>query len=452
MNPSFGHIRKIYFLGIGGIGMSALARYFRRKGLSIQGYDKTPTTLTRQLEAEGMVIHYSDDISLIPPDIDLIVYTPAVPESLNEYEFLASSGIRMIKRALAVGELTEGRTTVAVAGTHGKTSISSLIAHILMEAGRPVTALIGGIARNYDSNLVTSGKEEIMVVEADEYDRSFLHLHPDIAVISAIDADHLDIYGSTGSLQQSFSEFAAHIKPGGMLALREGIEVDLKSTFETVTYSVEGNADISALNPVIREGRQRLDMSLNGRMVRDVALRIPGRHNVENAMAAAAVCVKLGVSPEQIAAAVSTFTGVTRRYDVRLDEPGPVYIDDYAHHPRELEAFISAVRMMYPGKKLTGMFQPHLYSRTRDLADGFAQSLDLLDEAWLLDIYPARELPIPGVSSEMILEKMKLPHKKIVSREQALQSLTEKRPEIFLTIGAGDIDLLVGKIEKILRA
>jgi len=452
MKPKLDNIRKIYLLGIGGIGMSALARYFRAKAVSVFGYDKTPTSLTSELEQEGMNIHYTDEISLIPQDADLIIYTPAIPKTLSEFIYLQNSGIPMLKRATVTGMVTEGKTTIAVAGTHGKTSISSMIAHLLLTAGFPVTALIGGISKNHSTNFITSGKEEIMVVEADEYDRSFLSLSPDIAVISAIDPDHLDIYGTAEEVIHSFNDFARNIKPGGKLIIRTGLNLDLKPGTRRIEYAYNDKTEVTAFNLRNEEGYQRFDLVCSGKVIKDVRLQIPGIHNIENTLAAAAVCMNLGVNEDQIAEGISTFTGVNRRFDTRVRQNHCIYIDDYAHHPRELEAFISSVRQIYPGKKLTGLFQPHLFSRTKDFAEGFAQSLDLLDEAWLLDIYPARELPVPGVTSELILEKMKLENKKLVSKKQVLKLLQAKTPQIFLTIGAGDIDTLVEPITKIFES
>jgi UDP-N-acetylmuramate--alanine ligase len=443
-------LRKIYFLGIGGIGMSALARFFQAKGIVIHGYDKTPSALTDELMGQGMVIHFNDDPSAIPGDVDLVIYTPAVPRELGEFRFLKESGIPMFKRSQIVGKITEGKMTVAVAGTHGKTSISSLIAHILKSADYPMTALIGGISKNYQSNFISTGKEDIMVVEADEYDRSFLYLHPDIAVISAMDPDHLDIYGTAGEMNLSFNEFARNIKLHGKLIYRKGLQICPNPDTPRVAYAAEEDSDISAFNLRPEKGLQLFDINIGGQHYRDVQLKIPGKHNVENALAAIAVCISIGMEPGRILEAIRTFTGVRRRFEVRIQLPGRVYIDDYAHHPQELEAFISAVRLLYPGKKITGLFQPHLYSRTKDFAAGFAQSLDLLDETWLLDIYPARELPVDGVSSELILDLMHQENKKLLSRTEVLKMLQAEKPEIFLTMGAGDIDLMIEPITKIL--
>jgi UDP-N-acetylmuramate--alanine ligase len=440
------NIKKIYFLGIGGIGISALARYFRSKGIAICGYDKTPTPLTDELASEGMLIHFDDDPSAIPDDLDIAIYTPAVPKNMLEYRSLAESGKPLLKRAEVTGMITRGKTTIAIAGTHGKTSISAMTAHILHQAAYPVTALIGGISKNYQSNFISSGNEDIMLVEADEYDRSFLHIHPDIAVISAMDPDHLDIYGTGPEVIRSFQDFARNIKPGGKLIIRDGLELSLNSDTRRIDYASGERSDIFAVNLRYESGVQVFDMLSCEVPCLNIKLQTPGRHNVENMLAAIAVCKTLGLERERIRSGIESFTGVKRRFDIRIMKPECVYIDDYAHHPKELEAFIMAVRQMFPGKKITGMFQPHLYSRTRDFADGFANSLDKLDEAWLLDIYPARELPIPGVSTAMILDRMELPHKKLVSRNEIIALLKAHKPEVFVTVGAGDIDQLVEPI------
>lgn len=445
------NIRKIYFLGIGGIGMSALARYFMAKGAVIHGYDRTSTALTDSLIREGMSIHFEDDPSEIPAGIDLVIYTPAVPQSLKEFINLKESGIPMFKRAEVTGWITRGKLTVAVAGTHGKTSISSMIAHILKEAGLPVTALIGGISKNYNSNFITAGRDDIMLVEADEYDRSFLHLEPDIAVISAIDPDHLDIYGTVSEVKHSFNQFARNIKPGGKLVIRKGIDVEMNEDTRRIDYASEETSYLIATDLKTENGIQYFDAKLGDISIGKIKIQIPGRHNVENSLAAMAVCFELGVNRKKIIGGIGSYTGVRRRFDVRIRNSNQVFIDDYAHHPAELEAFITAVRQLYPDKKITGLFQPHLYSRTRDFAEGFARSLDLLDEIWLLDIYPAREMPIEGVTSHIIFDLIRQPNKKILSRDEVLTLITRQKPSVFLTMGAGDIDLLVDPIENILR-
>ena len=446
------NIGSIYFLGIGGIGMSALARCFQAQGARIMGYDKTPTRLTEELEREGMSIHYEDEPGLIPPDLDMVIYTPAIPKDLGEFIRIRELGLPVFKRAEVLGRITHDSFTIAVAGTHGKTTITSMIAHILYQAGKSMTAMMGGISKNYGTNFLTTGKGGVMVVEADEYDRSFLQLRPDIAVISSMDADHLDIYESREGMLESFAQFAIQVKPAGRVILKAGLEKELPVLPRSTYYTTETWADFSIKDVGIEDGRHRFTILGEGRMYPDILLQVPGRHNIENALAAAAVCSYCNVSPREVVTGLNSWQGVKRRFDIRLQEPGKVYIDDYAHHPGELDVFIRAVRELYPGKKITGIFQPHLYSRTRDFAEGFAASLDMLDETFLLDIYPAREKPIPGISSEIILKKMKNRRKKQVSREELLKKLDKKRPEVLLTIGAGDIDLLTVPIENMMKA
>ncbi|MBW6459933.1 MAG: UDP-N-acetylmuramate--L-alanine ligase [Bacteroidales bacterium] len=452
MKLSLENIGIIYFLGIGGIGMSALARYFKAKGKIIHGYDKTPTALTSELQQEGMQLHFKDDPGLIHAETSLVIYTPAIPKNLQEFLKLQNSGIPMLKRSEALGMITEGKMTIAVAGTHGKTSISSMIAHILMQAGMPVTALIGGISKNYLSNFITSSEEEIMVVEADEFDRSFLQLHPDIAVISSMDPDHLDIYGSGKEMKDAFTSFAHNIKPNGKIIIHSDLPIRIKPDTLRINYGSGEGSDIFAVNPRIKNGLQVFDIMGNELSWKGAGLQIPGLHNIENTLAAVAVCRAVGLDREKIIEGIRSYTGVRRRFDIRINTPEVIYIDDYAHHPRELEAFITAVREFCPGKMLTGIFQPHLYSRTRDFAEGFAESLDLLDEVWLLDIYPARELPIPGVSSEIIFDRIRNERKKRAGTQDVIRWLNKDKPQVLMTMGAGDIDQLVEPIEKILKA
>lgn len=451
MNIAGRHIRSVYFLGIGGIGMSALARYFRMHGAKVSGYDKTPSRLTEELQSEGMEIHFLDDPSQIPGGLDLVIYTPAVPDDLREMLHIREMPLPVLKRAEVLGLITRGKNTVAIAGTHGKTTITSMAAHILMAASLPVTALLGGISKNYNSNFITSGREEIMLVEADEYDRSFLHLESDVAVISSMDADHLDIYHSRQRMLDSFARFAGQVKPDGKLILRSGLEKEMSSTEDAILYSAGDQTEFGIWDLHTQNGRQTFKIIGSGREFPQVTLAVPGRHNMENAVAAAAACIQAGCSPEQIAQGLNSYRGVRRRFDIRLEMAGRIYIDDYAHHPGELDAFIQAVRELYPGRKITGIFQPHLYSRTRDFGDGFAASLDRLDHAILLDIYPAREKPLPGVSSSMILERMKSRKAQVIGAEDLLPLLDKIRPELLLTMGAGDIDLLVEPIEKLMR-
>ncbi len=449
MLKNLSDIKSIYFLGIGGIGMSALARYFNSRGKKVSGYDRTETDLTRELSKEGIEIHFEDDPGQIPADIDLVIYTPAIPSDLKEFISLSNSGLTILKRSVVLGMITDGKKTVAVAGSHGKTSITSMIAHILFQAGFKLTALTGGISRNYNSNYISTGEDEIMVVEADEYDRSFLQLHPDIAVISAMDADHLDIYKTRDEMAYSFGTFASQIKPAGKLFIRNDIQLELKSDIRRIDYAVETLADLYAGNVRVENGTHVFDLISCDQQSKNISLNVPGKHNIENALAAYGVCKSLGASNEQILKGLRSYTGVRRRFDIRVREEGGIYIDDYAHHPAEIRAFISAVRELYPSKRICGIFQPHLYSRTRDFAEGFASSLDLLDEIFLLEIYPAREKPIPGISSVIILNKIKNNHKKLVNKEELLELIKSEKPEVLLTMGAGNIDQLVGPIEKI---
>lgn len=442
-------IKKLYFLGIGGIGMSALARYFASAGVRIAGYDKTPTSLTQELIREGMEIHFDDDPGSIDPKTDMVIYSPAVPEETNEFRRIRELALPLKKRAEVLGMITSGRRTIAVAGTHGKTSISSMIAHVLHQAGIPMTALIGGISKNFRSNYISnSGNEGIYVVEADEFDRSFLQLHPDIAVITSMDPDHLDIYSTAAAMEASFREFAGQVRPGGTLVIRKGLDAGMAAGVRRIVYGLDGNEEVTAGNIAVGEGKFQAEIISGSRRIGMIHLKVPGRHNIENALAVVAVCQEAGVHPDKVISTLNSYEGVNRRFDIRVNRPGRVYIDDYAHHPRELEAFIMAVKELFPGKKITGVFQPHLYSRTRDLADGFAKSLDLLDDVYLLEIYPARERPIIGVSSAMILSGMKNATVRLASGDALLRDIRSSMPGILLTMGAGDIDQLVPVIEK----
>lgn len=437
----------LYFIGIGGIGMSALARYFLALGAQIHGYDKTPTPLTESLQREGMQIHFDDRPELIPSETKFVIYTPAVPATLNEFRTLKNSGKPMMKRAEVLGAISKAMPTIAVAGTHGKTTVSSMIAHILQHSGIPLTAFIGGIANNFGSNLVLNSNSQWLVVEADEYDRSFLHLMPQIAVITSMDPDHLDIYGSQEQMELTYRNFAARVPAQGRLIHRQGLPVN-NTEAACITFSVNSDADFTAHNIRVEDDRFFFDMKFNGGS-HPANIRIPGHHNVLNALAAAAVCMVAGVSPEAISSALSVYTGVWRRFDIIVNKPDFLYIDDYAHHPEELKAAIITARSLRPGKHLTGIFQPHLFSRTRDFMDGFAQSLSMLDELILLDIYPARELPIEGVSSQILLEKVSLRNKRLLSMEEAMDYLKEHPTEVLMTLGAGDIDRMVAPLKKI---
>ncbi|MGZ3883373.1 MAG: UDP-N-acetylmuramate--L-alanine ligase [Bacteroidia bacterium] len=450
-----------YFLGAGGIGMSALARYFNHYGKAVHGYDKTKTALTTELENEGIVIHYNEDEGLVKelfskyrPDEILVVYTPAVPKEHAEYVYITAQKLHLQKRAQVLGEITKQFRTIAIAGTHGKTTTTTLVTHILKTAGIDCHAFLGGISKNYGTNLLLGrpdNKDAYVVVEADEYDRSFLTLHPYIAVITSVDADHLDIYGDKNAMHDSYTAFASQVKTEGFLIVKKNVDNDLRLTNKRLVYSLNLNTQYCAANIRIESGEFCYDIVSPVESVSRVAIGLPGLHNVENSIAAVAAVQQLGVKGDMINKALRSFQGVKRRFDYRVKTESVVYIDDYAHHPEELKAAISAAKQLYPDKKVTGIFQPHLYSRTRDFADGFAGSLDLLDECILLDIYPAREKPIEGVSSGMLLAKMKSQHKRVIRKDQVVDYLRTNRPEVLMTLGAGDIDTLIAPIENLLK-
>ncbi|MCU0447563.1 MAG: UDP-N-acetylmuramate--L-alanine ligase [Microscillaceae bacterium] len=458
------NIKNIYFIGIGGIGMSALARWFLANGFAVAGYDKTASDLTAQLQVEGMTIHYEDDINLIPQTIlntptgeNLIIYTPAVPAEHTELQYFKTKGYRLWKRAEVLGLLTRNYFNVGVAGTHGKTTTSSMIAHLLHRAGKPCTAFLGGILKNYDSNLLlaqASDNEPIMVVEADEYDRSFLQLSPDMAVITSIEADHLDIYGDTTQIEASFRAFAQKIKPQGNLFLKKGIDLQLPDNqgFNIKTYAINESADYYAENIRIEQGRFWFDWGSAEERIDNLSLAVVGFHNVENATAAIAVVRSLGLSDAEIRAGIADFAGAKRRFDFIIREPNLVFADDYAHHPTEVRALLSSARALYPDKKITVIFQPHLFTRTRDFMDEFAQSLSLADEVILLDIYPAREQAIEGISSEVLLAKIKVSSKTLASKTEVIELMKTQPIEVLFTVGAGDIDRLIPDIKKALES
>jgi UDP-N-acetylmuramate--alanine ligase len=529
----------VYFIGIGGIGMSALARYYKHAGAQVAGYDRTPSPLTADLEREGIAIHFHDDVALIPPAFTaapagtLVIYTPAVPANHSELNYFANNHYTLIKRSKALGHIAATKTTLAVAGTHGKSTISTMLAHLLAQAGGGCTAFLGGIAKNYNSNLLLSDAP-VLVAEADEFDRSFLQLFPHIAVITATDADHLDIYGSAGEVRKAFADFARQVQPGGALIIKEGVEVfsagggaDLprpdghplgegemspagggarragvdnpppacghplgegdnpfpvpRSPFTVYRYSADRPCDFYADNIRLTDnGLPQFDLHLLHTVLRDCVLGVPGRMNVENAVAAAAAyylyaspetsvtcnqasvtCNQTSVTRNQtsvtcneepaLRAALASFSGVQRRFDVQLNTPACTYVDDYAHHPEELRAAITSLREAWPNRRITGIFQPHLYTRTRDFADDFAKSLDLLDRLILLDIYPAREEPLPGVTSQIIFSRMSLADKTLC-RKDALMALLAKEPvDLLATFGAGDIDRFVTPITELLH-
>ncbi|MDR3236476.1 MAG: UDP-N-acetylmuramate--L-alanine ligase [Prevotellaceae bacterium] len=467
----------VYFIGIGGIGMSALARYYKHEGMFVAGYDRTPSPLTEALEREGIDIHYEDNINLISPEFlpdnnkystndILVIYTPAVPESHSEWQFFKQHGYQLIKRSAALGYIAAGKITLAVAGTHGKTTTTTLLAHVLKQTSNGCTAFLGGISKNYNSNLLLSASPAL-VAEADEFDRSFLQLFPHVAVITATDADHLDIYGTHKAVKDAFSAFAAQVKPNGVLILKQGVELPLSGEWESDAHTVYRYAlrekcdfyasDIRRLD----SGLTQFDIHLPDGVINDCVLGIPGLINVENAIAAVAAAwayerltgndKKITGKGSSLKDALASFAGVQRRFDVQVNTPACTYIDDYAHHPEELRAAITSLREIYPERKITGVFQPHLYTRTRDFAEGFAASLDLLDRLILLDIYPARELPINGVSSQIIFDKMTLENK-VLCHKNDLMNLLEKEPlDVLITFGAGDIDRFVPSITELLN-
>lgn len=452
-------ISAVYFLGIGGIGMSALARFFMSRGVRVSGYDKTVTVLTKKLESEGMQIHYEDDIALIDKSAELIVYTPALPADHKELNYLRTNNYELYKRSDVLGMITKNTFNICVAGTHGKTTTSAMIGHILRQAGFGCSAFLGGIATNYDSNfwgqeMNTTSSKNVSVVEADEYDRSFLKLFPDVAVITAMDADHLDIYGTAENLQNAFIAFAGQVKPGGLLISKFGLT--RSSEFKVAnskTYSMNNKgADAYAENISLRNGSYAFDVVINNEKMSGFELNMGGMHNIENVVAAITVSKHLGISEEKIKDAVASFKGVKRRFEYVIKKNEVVMIDDYAHHPEELRALITGAKELFPGKKCTVVFQPHLFSRTKDFADGFAESLSLADEVILLPIYPAREKPIANVNSEMIAAKMKNKIVIVIEKENLLEKLKEQPPQFLITAGAGDIDMLVSGISKILSA
>lgn len=442
------NIKNVYFIGIGGIGMSALARYFKFIGKNVAGYDKTPTHLTDELVAEGINIHFDDNAGLIEnafldKEHTLVVVTPAVPKQHTEWNYFTDNGFVVKKRAEVLGIITKGTFSFAVAGTHGKTTTSSILGHILYQSGVDVTAFIGGVVENYNSNLIGSGKT-VTVAEADEFDRSFLHLHPNIACVTSTDADHLDIYGDTASIEASFREFADKVEDKSKLFVATGLPL------EGVTVGV-GSGAFSAQNIRIEDSAYVFDVVTPTGVITDIHFGLPGHHNLTNATLALAMAYTYGVSAEDIKAALASFKGVRRRFSYQIKTDDLVYIDDYAHHPTEINAVYQAVTELYPGKKVLAVFQPHLFSRTRDFADGFAESLGNFENIVLLDIYPARELPMEGITSQWLLDKIQNPNKQLVSKEDLLPLLKETDAQVVITIGAGDIGEMVPEIKALLH-
>lgn len=465
----------VYFIGIGGIGMSALARYFLSKGVAVSGYDKTETDLTKALVKEGATIHYEENVEAIPKEVSAVVYTPAVPKDHQELVWYQANGYNVVKRSDVLQAISQRSFNICIGGTHGKTTITSMVAHILRHSGFGCTAFLGGIAVNYNTNFwsvasssAEGGKHNVNVIEADEYDRSFLKLSPDIAIITAMDADHLDIYGDEKTMQDAFVQFGSKVKEGGLLIGKFGLK-RLKETGvqRRLTYSLQNDAaNVYASNIQIDDGGYRFDIHLPDRIIIGCELRIGGMHNVENVVAAVAVAAELKIDDEKIKAALADFKGVKRRFEYIIPpqqkvEGGyvqPVLVDDYAHHPEELKALLKSVRSLFPQRLVTVIFQPHLFTRTRDLADGFASALDIADRILLLPIYPARELPIDGVSSELILHKMKADNKRVVEKEELLtwmethvNNLDKEFGEVIVMAGAGDIDVAVPQVKEIIE-
>ena len=446
----------VYFLGIGGIGMSALARYFKHAGFVVSGYDRTETALTRELVAEGIDVHYDDRpewvAAALKKEETLVVLTPAVPADMGERVFLEKSGFRIKKRSEVLGMICAQSKTCAVAGTHGKTTVSTMLAHILKTSKLDCTAFLGGISKNYQTNLLLSSESEWMVAEADEFDRSFLRLFPDLAVVTSMDADHLDIYGDHQSIIESFNAFVAQVKPGGAAVVKKGlpIEQSRNSQIRHYSYSLNEQADFYAENLRLVDEAYHFSLVHPKGKIENICLNYPGRMNVENAVAASSLAILAGVEDGELREALASYQGVKRRFDVRYRSPKYLLIDDYAHHPEELKATIGSVKAMFAGRWVTGIFQPHLYSRTNDFYREFARELSQLDEVILLDIYPAREKPMPGVSSEMIFEELKNEYKLLTTKSDLLEVAKNIKPGVVLMMGAGDIDSLVEPVRKIL--
>lgn len=442
-------MKTYYFLGIGGIGMSAIARYFLLKGDNIFGYDLTRTELTQELEKEGMSIVYEDNIDLLPKDIDMVIYTPAIPKDNTIFNYFLNSNTPILKRSEILAEITRDKKTIAISGTHGKTTVSTMVAHLLNNSSIGCSAFLGGISKNLNSNFLYNPNSQYIVVEADEYDRSFLKLSPYYSVITSIDEDHLDIYGEYKNLLEAFTEFANKTQDDGRLFIKQGLDLELKEELVSQTYTIRGiESDYYAWNIRNYNSKYYFDLRTPEKVIYDLCLNYPGIHNIENIVVSSAIALKLGVSEDELRKGIESFSGVRRRFDIRIKTKGFVYIDDYAHHPNEIKSCIESIRDMFPGKKLTGVFQPHLFSRTRDFADEFARALEGLDEVVLLDIYPAREKPIENINSKWLLHKINKMDKYYSEEDGLLDLLDALYPEVLLTIGAGNIDRFVGKIEE----
>ncbi len=451
-------MNNVYLIGIGGIGMSALARYYKHEGFAVAGYDRVESPLTKQLEAEDIPIHYSDDIALIPDQYKsgannvLVIYTPAVPNDHSELQYYRNNGYEVVKRSAVLGLIAKQKYTLAVAGTHGKTTTSTLLAHLLSVATNGCTAFLGGISKNYHTNLLLS-KSKYLVAEADEFDRSFLQLFPQAAIITSADADHLDIYGTDEEIKKAFAEFASQITPNGLLVIKKGVNISLPTNGQTIyRYSYNEPCDYYAsdITP-LGNGHFKFNIHTPSKVITDCTLGIPGWINIENAVAAIALALSVGADENKLKEALASFAGVERRFDVQLNTPDITYIDDYAHHPEELKAALSSIRQMFPERKLTAIFQPHLYTRTRDFYKEFAESLNVADEIILLDIYPARELPIEGITSQIIYNNITNSHKQLLAKSELLDVINKKDIDVLVTLGAGDIDRFVKPITAILK-
>ena len=445
----FGWASSIYFIGIGGIGMSALARYFLANGKLVAGYDKTPTEITKALEDLGIAVHFDDAMEglkapFLNPEETLVVYTPAVPNSHVQLNYFKDHGFKVLKRSTVLGEITKQTVCLAVAGTHGKTTTTSILGHLLNVCDVPVTAFLGGISENYNSNLIINGTE-VTVVEADEFDRSFLTLSPDFACITSMDADHLDIYGDASELIKSFKDFSERIKPHGKLFVKNGLPL------QGITYGIEDDSDYSAEHIRIENGTYVFDVKTPTGRFKDFKFNLPGRHNLSNALIALAMAAEYGCPHHQLAKGLASYTGVKRRFTYQIKTENLVFIDDYAHHPEEIKAVHQAVREMYPSKTVLAIFQPHLFSRTRDFMNEFAESLSKFDEILVLDIYPARELPIEGVHSKVLLDKIENSNKKLIQKSELIHEIKQSKAQVVLTIGAGDIGEEVKHIKKALN-
>lgn len=448
--------RNIYFIGIGGIGMSAIARYYNARGYKVSGYDKTPSPLTHALESEGIEVHYEDNVSFIPKDVEstLVVYTPAIPKDMGELVHVQENGYRVIKRSRMLGEITAGQRCMAVAGTHGKTTTSTLVSHIFTACGEGCSAFLGGISKNYDSNLLIH-PNNVVVAEADEFDRSFLQLFPEIAVITSMDPDHLDIYGDEAHIREAFKAFASQVS--GTVIAKHGLDItsaDTKAKIMTYSYDDTAADFYAVLTDGDGNGFTHFDLHHPGGVIKNCVVGIPGWVNIENAVGAAAIGLTYGLNPEKIREALASFAGVKRRFDIQLRSERCIYIDDYAHHPREISASLTSIKGNFPEYRMTAIFQPHLYTRTRDFADGFAQALSIADRLILLDIYPAREEPIPGVTSEIIFKDVTTEDKVLLKKEELMdhmKGLEMGEKEVFVTVGAGDIDRFVGPVGELLK-